>query len=298
MLKIVILGVTGMLGHVLYSYLAARPGLELYGVSRNKQRLRNIFPENLFAKIRDRIAAEDFDALTEFLAETQPQIIINCIGIIKQKPEAGNLVKSITTNALFPHRLAIIARALGAKLIHISTDCVFDGEKGGYTETDPPNPSDIYGRTKLLGEVDYPPALTIRTSIIGHELDTKYGLVEWFLSQTETVPGFTKAIYSGLPTIELAEIIDNYVLSRPKLSGLYQISANPISKYRLLGLIAAEYRHQVEIEPQEQFQSDRSLDSTLFRKQTGYQPRPWPELIAKMRRHFETMPYYQNKGKI
>jgi dTDP-4-dehydrorhamnose reductase len=220
------------------------------------------------------------------LASVQPDVVINCIGIIKQLLLADDPLSAITTNALLPHRISLISRTVGARVIHISTDCVFNGKKGMYTENDQSNAEDLYGRTKYLGEINYPHCVTLRTSIIGHELKGKYGLIEWFLSQTQKVRGFRKAIYSGFPTIELARIILEYVLPNPALNGIYHVSSEPISKYNLLRLVAERYGKAIEIEPYDDFMQDRSLDSTIFRKATGYQPPSWDELIEMMHNDF------------
>ena len=156
-----------------------------------------------------------------------------------------------------------------------------------YTEDDVPNAEDLYGRTKLLGEVSYSHCVTLRTSIIGHELKGRYGLIEWFLGQTGRVRGYRKAIYSGFPTIELARIISDHVLPDRELSGVYHVSSAPISKYDLLKMVAERYGKQIEIAPDEDFAIDRSLNSDRFRSRTGYSPPPWPELIDRMHRDYE-----------
>ncbi|MBA2628810.1 MAG: sugar nucleotide-binding protein, partial [Rickettsiaceae bacterium] len=166
--------------------------------------------------------------------------------------------------------------------IHISTDCVFSGSEGSYTEDDFPDAYDLYGRSKLLGEVDYPNAITLRTSIIGHELSGNRSLINWFLSQDKKASGFTKAIYSGLPTIELAEIIDKYVIPRPQMHGLYHVSSEPINKYELLKLVRDVYTKDIEIEPSDKLIIDRSLNSERFRNETGYKPPIWSKLVQKM----------------
>ena len=216
----------------------------------------------------------------------QPDIIINCIGVIKQIPSAMDPLKAITLNALFPHRLSIVSQTVGARLIHISTDCVFNGKKGMYTENDQSDAIDLYGRTKFLGEVAYPHCVTLRTSIIGHELNQHRGLLEWFLAQTQTVKGFRKAIYSGFPTIELARIIRDYVMPNPELSGVYNVSSEPISKYDLLRLVAVRYDKAIHIEPYDDFVLDRSLDSTIFREKTDYRYPSWDEMIEMMHNDF------------
>lgn len=285
--RILILGSTGMLGHLLLRYLSAYPEYDVYATARTLAGLQKHFPEYLLVRFRpDSVDANYFDSVIRTLASVQPDIVINCIGIIKQLPGASDPLTAITVNALLPHRISLISRAVGARLIHISTDCVFDGEKGMYTENDQSNAKDLYGRTKYLGEVAYPHCVTLRTSIIGHELKGRYGLVEWFLAQTQKVRGFRKAIYSGFPTIELARIIHDYVLPTPEINGIYHVSSEPISKYDLLCLVAQRYGKEIEIEPYEDFAQDRSLDSTIFRKTTGYEPPSWDKLIEMMHSDF------------
>jgi dTDP-4-dehydrorhamnose reductase len=166
--------------------------------------------------------------------------------------------------------------------VHISTDCVFSGAKGMYVESDFPDADDLYGRSKYLGEVDYPHAVTLRTSIIGHELDGARSLLCWFLAQGGSVRGFTKAVFSGLPTVELARVVRDFVLPHPELHGLYHVSAAPINKYDLLKLVAQAYGKSIEITPHDQLVIDRSLDSTRFKAATGYAPPSWPELVRTM----------------
>ena len=285
--RILILGSTGMLGHLLLRYLSAYPEYDVYATARTLAGLQKHFPEDLLVRFRpDSVDANYFDSVIRALASVQPDIVINCIGIIKQLPGASDPLTAITVNALLPHRISLISRAVGARLIHISTDCVFDGEKGMYTENDQSNAKNLYGRTKYLGEVAYPHCVTLRTSIIGHELKGRYGLIEWFLAQTQKVRGFRKAIYSGFPTIELARIIRDYVLPTHELNGIYHVSSGPISKYDLLCLVAQRYGKGIEIEPYEDFVQDRSLDSTIFRETTGYEPPSWDKLIEMMHSDF------------
>jgi dTDP-4-dehydrorhamnose reductase len=284
---ILILGGTGMLGHLLLRYLSAYPEYDVYATARTLAGLQKHFPKNLLERFRpDSVDANYFDSVIRALASIQPDVVINCIGIIKQIPLASDPLTAITVNALLPHRISLISRTADARVIHISTDCVFNGGKGMYTENDQSNAEDLYGRTKFLGEVSYPHCVTLRTSIIGHELKGKYGLIEWFLAQTQKVRGFRKAIYSGFPTIELARIIHDYVLPNPELSGIYHVSSEPISKYDLLRLVAERYGKETEIEPYDDFVQDRSLSSTLFREATGYQPPSWDELVEMMHSDF------------
>jgi len=215
----------------------------------------------------------------------RPEAVINCIGIIKQLREATDPLVSIAINALLPHRLGRHCDAGGARLLHLSTDCVFSGRKGGYTEQDMPDPEDLYGRSKLLGEVAGPHALTLRTSIVGRELSSRSGLIEWFLGQSgQTIKGYRRAIYSGFTTVELARIIEMILLRHPDLSGLWQVSADPINKYDLLKTAEEAFHWQGEILPDDALVCDRSLDSSRFRAATGYLPPTWPEMLDELAR--------------
>jgi dTDP-4-dehydrorhamnose reductase len=302
-IRIMIFGAAGMLGHTLFTRLVGHDNFEVYATVRSSAGLSKRFSPELMRMVRGGVDADNFDTVIRAIAEIKPDVVINCIGIIKQLPAAEDHLTAITINALFPHRLALVCAAAGARLIHISTDCVFAGTKGGfggsgsraggYTEQDPADATDLYGRTKYLGEVTYPHCVTLRTSIIGHELNSQYGLVEWFLAQPGKVRGFTNAIYSGFPTVELARIIAEYVLPIPELSGLYHVSSETVSKYALLKLIAVQYGKQTEIEPYHDFRVDRLLDSSRFRGITGYNPPAWPELIAGMHGDFTTAPHYR-----
>lgn len=292
--KILILGGTGMLGHTLFTHLSLDKDLDVYATVRNTEGVSQWFPRELIPKVRDGVDANDFDTVIRALASIQPDVIINCIGLIKQLPLASDPLSSINLNTQLPHRISMISRTAHARMIHISTDCVFDGKKGNYTERDDSNAKDLYGRSKFLGEVSYPHCVTLRTSIIGHELKGRYGLVEWFLAQSDSVSGYTKAIFSGFPTLEIARIIKNYVLPNDKLSGVYHISSEPISKYNLLKLIADKYNKNIEIKPSDNVCIDRSLDSSRFHEITGYVSPTWPELIDAMHQNYITSFYYQN----
>ncbi len=296
--KVLILGMTGMLGHTMFTWLSEFSSFDIYATARSLNGFARRFSPELLAKVRTAVEAHNFDSILAAVSDIRPDVVINCIGIVKQAPAANDYHTSIAVNALLPHRLALVCRNAGVRFIHVSTDCVFDGEKGCYTENDKPNPTDLYGKTKLLGEVKYPHCVTLRTSIIGHELKGKYGLIEWFLAQKGKVRGFTRAIYSGLPTVELARIISEYVIPQEELRGLYHVSSDPISKYDLLKLTAMVYDKKIEIEPYHDFCLDRSLDSTLFRSVTGYQPPSWPVLIGKMWHNFITAPHYKSSGYI
>ncbi len=282
MKKVLILGAGGMLGHVLFRDLASKPSFDVYATTLSEAGGSERFPPELAARVQYGVDAENTDKLLSIFSSIKPDFVINCIALVKQSQIQKNPLSAINLNAQLPHRLVSICKKYGARLIHIGSDVVFDGKKGMYTEHDNVNISDVYGMTKFLGEVRCPNCVTIRTSIIGHELVEKTGLVEWFLSQNVKVRGYTKAIYSGFPTIELARIIGDYVLPNNSLSGIYHVSSEPISKYDLLKLIASRYGKQIEIEPCDELVLDRSLNSSVFRSLTGYNPPPWMELVNKM----------------
>jgi dTDP-4-dehydrorhamnose reductase len=225
----------------------------------------------------------NLDTVSDAIARIRPQAVINCVGIIKQLPTALDPVLSLTINSLLPHRLQRLCVAGSARLIHMSTDCVFNGRKGMYTEDDPSDALDLYGRTKFLGETAGPGALTIRSSIIGRELSTASGLVEWFLSQRgRPVEGYTRAIYTGFTTLEMSRIIRRVLVDHPDLHGTVQVSSEPINKYDLLVLLRKAYGMDVGIAPTDRVEIDRSLDSTRFRSLTGFVPPSWPAMIDEI----------------
>ena len=234
--------------------------------------------------------ASDVNSIKSAIDKAEPDVVINAIGIVKQLPTANDVISALSINSIFPHQLARLSGEMGFRGITISTDCVFDGRKGNYSEGDVPDAADLYGKSKQLGEVDAPNFLTLRTSIIGRELGTAHGLVEWFLSNRGgAVKGFTKAVFSGFPTIILAELIGKLIREHPDLRGIYNVSADPIDKYRLLTLLNDAYRANVEITPSDELVIDRSLDSARFREATGFRPAPWPEMIERMAA--DTTPY-------
>jgi dTDP-4-dehydrorhamnose reductase len=280
--RVLVLGASGMLGNAVLRLFTQDPSWHAMGTTRSaSQHLK--FPDHIRRQLINGVDVENFDSLSAAFASGKPDVVINCVGLVKQLAEANDPLAAIPINSLLPHRLARLCAVAGARLVHLSTDCVFDGTKGNYTEGDKPDAYDLYGRSKLLGEVNYENAITLRTSIIGRELGSAHSLVDWFLAQEGQVRGFTKAIFSGLPTVELARVIKDYVLPRPQLRGLYHVSAQPISKHDLLQLVAQAFAKTIEIVPDTQVAIDRSLDSNRFRRETGYQPPNWPDLIASLR---------------
>jgi dTDP-4-dehydrorhamnose reductase len=234
------------------------------------------------AGIVEGVSALELDSVARAIGQTQPDAVVNCIGIVKQLAGAKDPILSIEVNSLFPHRLSLLAREAGARLLHISTDCVFSGIRGNYSESDVPDPIDLYGRSKLLGEVADAPALTLRTSIIGRELHDGHGLVEWFLAQDGPVRGFRRASFSGLTTAALARLIGDVLEAQPDLTGLWHVAAEPITKFDLLHLLRDAHGLETEIEPDDDFFCDRTLDGTPFRERTGLTTPPWPEMIAEL----------------
>ncbi len=280
--KIMVLGANGMLGSAVLRYFHSTTGHDVVGVVRSAQSVRD-FPDDLREKLVVGGNVEDVDGLMRLFMHQSPTILVNCVGIVKQLDNATDPLAAIPINSVLPHRLARICSLVGARLIHMSTDCVFDGRRGMYSESDLPNASDLYGRTKLLGEVDYPNSITLRTSIIGRELSSQKSLVEWFLAQEGPVGGYSKAIFSGLPTVEIARVIERYVIPFPELSGVYHLSSEPIDKLSLLQLVAREYEKRIAINDDPSLVIDRSLDSSRFRDATGYKPDRWPVLVQSMR---------------
>ncbi len=281
--KVLVLGVTGMLGNAVFRWFSQSKDFSVRGSARSSHGLARL-PLELTPRVVCGVDVENPDSLTQLFAQLKPDVVINCVGLVKQLDSADDPLLAIPINALLPHRLARLCAVSGARLIHMSTDCVFDGQKGCYTESDVSNSQDLYGRSKFLGEVDYPHAVTLRTSIIGHELGSYHGLVNWFLSQNQGVRGFTRAVFSGLPTVELARVIRDFVIPNPSLRGVYHVSAEPIDKYSLLKLLAEVYSKTIPIEPCDKLVIDRSLDSTRFQQTTGYRPPAWPDLVRQMYR--------------
>ncbi len=279
-MKILVLGANGMFGRMVATVLAARDN---FAVERTLR--PGIVPH---AGSPDMTTHHcdvlDTDALLEVLIASRPDCVINCTGLIKQKPEAADVLKIFPINALFPHRLARLCDVIGARMIQFSTDCVFSGETGNYADDAPAEAQDFYGLSKRLGEIaDQPHVLTLRTSIIGHEAHSAFQLIDWFLAQEGTVKGYRRAIFSGLPTVEIGRILADLILPRQNINGLYNISADPISKYELLQIVRDVYGKQIEIVPDEVVKIDRSLDSSKLRSILGYVPPSWPDLVAQMR---------------
>lgn len=282
-MKLMILGATGMLGSAMTRVMAETGDHDVIALSRMYDADRWFAPD-IRATFHGGLDVENLETLVAAFARHRPDVVINCVGVVKQLAAASEVLASVPINTLLPHRLAQLCAVGGARLVHISTDCVFSGKVGGYRESDVPDAHDLYGTSKLWGEVHAPDTITLRTSIIGPELNSTRSLLGWFLAQSGQVKGYRRAIFSGLPTVELSRVVRDLVLPRRDLSGLYHVSTHPIDKDSLLRLFAAEYGSDVEIVPDDALVIDRSLDSTRFREATGYTPPDWPTLVANMRR--------------
>ncbi len=281
-MRVLVLGVTGTIGYAVWHTLQNHLKYEVWGTLRNEHAL-TYFPTYSHPKLVHGIDVLHQDKLLYVFEKIRPDIVINGTGLIKQLSIANDPVAVLPINAIFPHQLATICSLSNARLIQISTDCVFSGNKGNYAESDVSDADDLYGKSKYIGEIHHlPHVVTLRTSTIGHELHTQYALLDWFLAQKDKVKGYTNAIYSGVPTFELARVIRDYVLPNTELTGLYHIASKPINKYELLKLIAEKYGKKINIEPDARVNIDRSLCALRFKEQTGYFPAEWPILIDQM----------------
>ena len=280
-MKVLVIGASGMIGSMVLRVLSEKKEWHVTGTVRNGDSKR-FFLSHIGERIVEGVDVEHPDALIKVLDATRPDVVINCAGLTKHKPAAEDPLVTIPINTLMPHRLAGFCKLLGVRLIHVSTDCVFSGDKGNYSEKDFADARDIYGKSKALGEVIYPNTVTLRTSTIGHEFETKYGLLEWFLSQEVRCKGYNRAVFSGLPTVVFAEVLRDVVIPNPELSGLYHVAAQAINKFDLLKLIANVYGKQIDIESDDRLVIDRSLDATRFYHATGYVAPAWSELIERM----------------
>ncbi len=280
-MRILILGGDGMLGHRLFRHLDGRHDVRVT-LRRDLAAYREygLFTD---ANACTGIHLADMERLNTVVSEFRPEAMVNCVGVVKQREEGKSAIPNIEINALLPHRLAQLAHAIGARLIQMSTDCVFSGRRGNYRETDPADAEDLYGRAKFLGEVSGESCLTLRTSIIGRELSRKTGLLEWFLAQRgKSVKGFRHAIFSGFTTTEMARIIERLLTAYPRASGLYHVSSDAISKHDLLRKINDALGLNITIVPEDEPHCDRSLDSTRFRGEFGYHPPTWNAMVSEL----------------
>jgi len=293
-MKVLVFGASGMLGHKLVQVFCNDSSLEVYGTVRGGVKGLRGEKAKIFTGVN---VTDDFEFVRGIIYGLRPEVVVNAVGIVKQSSEAKQVEKSLEMNSVFPHKLYEVTRAVGGRLITISTDCVFKGDRGNYKEEDPADAEDLYGRSKLLGEVVGQNCLTIRTSIIGRELKGCKGLVEWFLSQRgKSVKGYKRAIFSGFPTVILAEVIRDVIKRYPSLDGLYHVSSEPISKYDLLCLIKEKLGLEICIELDEEVVVNRSLDSTKFRKATGFSSMSWERMVERMLEDFQWYERVRNES--
>jgi dTDP-4-dehydrorhamnose reductase len=280
-MKVLVLGASGMLGSAVARVLSESGTLDVFATVRGEGAKR-FFDPAIGEKFIVGVDVENVDALAEAMSQVRPDVVVNCVGVVKQLAQANDPLRVLPINSMLPHRLAKLCAVGGARLIHVSTDCVFSGNKGLYLETDESDATDLYGKSKFIGEVHSSNAVTLRTSIIGQELQNGHSLIDWFLSQDNVCRGYTKALFSGVPTVVLAKIIRDVIIPRADLSGLYHVAAEPISKYDLLRLVAEVYHKAIQIIPDDSIVIDRSLDGSRFRTATGYTAPVWSEMIKTM----------------
>ncbi len=277
-----------MLGHKLVQVLQKK--FEVWATTRKSLEKTESYGFFDRDKIINNVDADSIESIRNAVDKIKPDVVVNAVGIIKQLPTSKDVIKTLNINSIFPHRLAELSDEFDFKIITVGTDCVFTGSKGNYTENDVADALDLYGKSKNFGELSGKHCLTLRTSIIGREINTAHSLVEWFLSNRNgRVRGYKNAIYSGFPTYVFAEIIADLIENHPHLEGLYHVSSEPLNKFNLLKLINEAYKANIEIEPFEDFYIDRSLNSDKFRAETGFQPKAWEEMIEIMAR--DATPY-------
>ena len=282
-MKVLIIGVTGMLGYSLFKNMSSK--VDVYGTVRNIKGKEHYF-NDLEDRLIQNVEASDLATLEAAIKSVNPDVVINCIGLIKQHSVSKEHISAIEINSLLPHQIAKLCTDYNCKLIHFSTDCIFDGKKGLYEEADLPDARDLYGKSKCLGEVDYDGHLTLRTSIIGHELNSSVSLIDWFLSQVLPTKGFSKAVFSGLPTCVIARMLVEKILPAHHLTGLFQLSAEPINKFELLKIVSNIYGKDIEIIESVELEIDRSLNSNKLRTVLNLEIPSWGDLISEMHEDF------------
>jgi len=283
-MRLLVLGATGLLGHTVFESLSQSKDFDVFGTVRSEDQ-KSAFDISIKPQLLGGIDVVDESILTNLFEEVRPEQVINCIGYTKHQPDDS--MAYVALNSVLPHRLLALCKQFNSRLIHISTDCVFSGKKGNYQEVDIPDANDLYGKSKILGEIFDGNSITLRTSIIGHELLTNYSLLNWFLAQDDSCEGYRNAIFSGLPTVIFAEIIRDLVIPNTQLRGLYHVSTSPINKFDLLNLIAKIYKKKILITPNDEIRIDRSLNSKKFKDATGFNSPSWEDLINYMHRSYQ-----------
>lgn len=285
MIKLLILGPTGLLGSTLLGYFSKQSEFKCYGLIRknsDKIKLKQSYINTKNIKLY-KVNYKNKNKIKEIFKKVKPNLIINCIGVVKQIINNNEYSEIIRVNSLLPHYLMeLINLQKKVRFIHFSTDCVFSGLKGNYLETDFPDADDIYGKSKILGELNYSNTLTLRTSIIGRELQSNHSLLNWFLNQNKSIKGYKNAIFSGLTALEIAKILHKFIIPKNNLKGLYHLSGNAISKLDLLKIIKCVYKKNIKIMIDRKVKINRSLNSSFLRKKTSYKLRDWKDLIHEM----------------
>jgi len=282
-MRLLVLGATGLIGHAVFQTLSQCKDFKVTGTVRSEDQ-NSVFDISIQDQLISGIDVANESILIELFERVKPVQVINCIGYTKHQPY--DLMACMALNSTLPHRLLNLSNQFNSRLIHISTDCVFSGMRGNYLESDIPDAEDVYGKSKILGEISDGNTITLRTSTIGHELFTNHGLLNWFLAQHDSCEGYRNAIFSGLPTVVFAEIIRDLVIPNPQICGLYHVSAAPINKYDLLTLIAEIYKKKILIKANDEIKIDRSLNSKKFNNATGFNPPPWENLINYMHKSY------------
>ena len=281
--KVLILGISGLLGNSIFTYFINKKSFKIVGVNRkNKKFNKNSKLIQIIEKI------DDQKSLRNIIKKNNPDYLINCIGIVKNSTNPKSILETFYVNSILPKYIEKLSEIYNFKLIHISTDCVFKGDKGNYDESYFPDAEDIYGISKSLGECDNKSSLTIRTSIIGHSDRDKRGLLEWFLSQKKPIRGYNKAFFSGFTTLELAKIIHNNIIKENNFqSGIFHLSSKKISKFDLLKKINKLYKKNIRIVNDKKFVIDRSLKSTMFKKKIKYKTKNWDQMLFELKEFHE-----------
>ena len=282
-MKILIIGLSGMMGHRLFTYLQEQNCYDLYSTTTTNFKIKypnfKIFNKKKIFYLKE----QDISFFEKIFSNVKPDIVINCSAILKESLFHENPVKYIEINSIYPHKISLLSKKYNFRFIHFSTDIVYGDVNGLSSENSNININSIYATTKFLGEVTYNDSLSIRTSIIGHQLRGNSGFLEWFLNtDNKVVNGFSKVIYSGFTTNEMSKVFHNYIIPNNNLSGIINISSNPISKYELLQIIKTYYKIESEIINDKSIFSNRSLNSSSFREKTGYSPPSWDMMIKEM----------------
>lgn len=281
-MRVLILGVSGLIGHKLFQELSA--SFEVFGTLHKCKIQYGNLPLFSSENIIENIDVTNFEMLKGIIYAVNPKVILNCIGITKRKIDINSPLEVLTINSVFPHQLANWAKPNKKRIIHFSTDCVFDGKIGNYNETSLTTAEDIYGRTKALGEINYNHTLTLRSSFIGQELFDRTELLDWFLSQDgKQVSGYKNTLYSGVSSLFMARVVTDIISNFPNLSGLYQLAPDkPISKYELLSIAKEAFDVNVKIIPEEKHVHHPTLDASKLKSEINLVVPSWKEMMKEL----------------